>query len=230
MSSRRLLRRIVVTALCATAAVGIVALLSGSSGSLTVRVLLTTTAISVCGLLVAPAGALLERDRRTLLGRSSALLTLGAFVLTLTLIWIDGRPVWLWKTWGVVGTLSLAAAQGCAVESRRRDTDTLVTRRLVLGSEVSGALLTGLGVLAILAGIDGAGYYRFLGAVAIVDLLLLVLVAVYRRAGAPAGRRHRMRIDGLLVESPGRDFATAVANAIRKAERDGRTVRRIERL
>jgi hypothetical protein len=150
-------------------------------------------------------------------------------VLSVSLIWIDDRPVWLWKTWAVIGTLTLAAAQGCAVESRRRDSDSPLVNRLVTGSAVSGAILTGLGVLAILTEIQDGGFYRLLGAVAIIDVLCVVLVAVFRRAAGPVGRRHRIRIDGRLVESPGRDFAAAAANAIREAERGGREVRRIER-
>ena len=110
MPSRRLLLRTIVTALCATAAVAIVVLLSRSFDSLTGRILLTTTAISASALLVVPAGTLLDRDRHALLARSSAVLTLTAFVLSLILIWVDDRPVWLWKAWGVIGTLSLAAA------------------------------------------------------------------------------------------------------------------------
>jgi hypothetical protein len=43
------------------------------------------------------------------------------------------------------------------------------------------------------------------------------------------GQTHRMRLDGRLVEAPGRDFAAAVANAIRDAEREGAPVRRVER-
>ena len=229
MPSRRLLLRTIVTALCATAAVAIVVLLSRSFDSLTGRILLTTTAISASALLVVPAGTLLDRDRHALLARSSAVLTLTAFVLSLILIWVDDRPLWLWKAWGVVGTLSLAAAQGCAVESRRRDSDTELVQRLVTGSAVSGGLLTGLGVLAILAEIDDGGYYRVLGALAIIDVLCVVLVAVFRRSTGPIDRTHRLRIDGRFVESPGRDFAAAVATAIREAERDGSEVRRIER-
>jgi hypothetical protein len=160
MLSRRLLLRTIVTGLCATAAVAIVVLLSRSFDWLTGRILLTTTAISVCALLVVPAGALLDRDRRALLARSSALVTLGSFVLSVFLIWIDDRPVWLWKTWAVIGTLTLTAAQGCAVESRRRDSDSPLVNRLVTGSAVSGGILTGLGVLAILAEIQDGGFYR----------------------------------------------------------------------
>jgi hypothetical protein len=100
---------------------------------------------------------------------------------------------------------------------------------LVTASSVTGSLLAGLGSLAILDEIESGGFYRVLGAIGILDVLLVVAVAVLRRGTGPIDRTHRLRVDGQLVESPGRDFAAAVANAIHEAERAGRTVRRIER-
>ena len=50
-----------------------------------------------------------------------------------------------------------------------------------------------------------------------------------RRGSGPIDRTHKVRIDGVLVELPGRDFAAAAATAISRAEREGREVRRIER-
>jgi hypothetical protein len=94
---------------------------------------------------------------------------------------------------------------------------------------LTGSVLAAMGVLAILTEIDEGGYYRLLGAVAIVDLLLIALVAVLRRGSGPIGQTHRVRVDGRLVEVPGRDWAAAVATAIRQAEHEGATVRRIER-
>jgi hypothetical protein len=229
VAARRLLLWTIVAGACGTAAIAIVALLALSFDRLTARILLTTTAVSVCALLAVPAGALLERARRALLARTSVVLTLTAFLLALILVWAH-TSTWLAQTWGVAGTLALAAAQACAVESRRRNTDRALVRRLVAGSAVSGGLLACLGVVGILAKIEDGGYYRLLGAVAVVDVLLLVLVAVLRRSGGSIGRRHRLRVDGRIVESPGRDFAAAVANAIRDAERRGSKVRQIERV
>jgi hypothetical protein len=56
-----------------------------------------------------------------------------------------------------------------------------------------------------------------------------VMVAVVRRGAGRIDQTHGLRIDGRFVESPGRDFAAAVANAIRDAEHSGETVRRVER-
>jgi hypothetical protein len=229
MIARRLLVRTIVLALCATAAIAIGVLLFHGFDWLSVRVLVTTTAVSVCALLLVPAGVLLERNARQPLGRVSSLLTVIGFVLTLGVTWIDDPGSATWKAWGVVTTLALAAAQACAVETRRRDTDSVSIRRLVGASDVTAALLAGLGVIGILGEVSSGGYFRALGALAILDVLLVVVVAVLRRSDGPVDQTHRMRVDGQFVEMPGRDFAAAVASAIRAAEREGRTVRRIER-
>src|SRR5919204_1847559 len=99
MRLRRLLLRIVVVALCTTAALAIIALLSGR-GEGEWRILATTTAISVAALLAVPAGVLLERGRARLLARASAGLTALAFALTLALIWHDAWSDSLARVWG----------------------------------------------------------------------------------------------------------------------------------
>lgn len=230
MPARRLLLRVVVVALCLTAAIAILVLLSGSFDDTSWRILATTTAISVFALVSVPAGVLLERGRARLLAQVSATFTLGAFVFTLGAIWnAEDVPSWLWRGYGIVLTLDAALAQAAAVESRRRDDDSETVGRLTLGSMVTGFLLAAMGTVAILESIDDGGFYRVLGAIAVVDVLLVVLAAVLRRGSGSIDRTHRVRLDGLLVELPGRDFAAAVATAIRQAEREGREVRRIER-
>lgn len=229
MRERRLLVRTTVVAVCVTGGIAIVALLAGNFDDTTWRILGTTTTISFCALLAVPAGVLLERNERTLLARASSLLTAAGFVLTVGGIWLPDHGAGFWKLWGVVGTLALAAAQACAVEARRRDSDSPGVRTLVGASSVTASLLAALGVIGILDEVTSGGFYRVLGALAIVDVLLIVVVAVLRRGSGPIGQTHRVRVDGRLVESPGRDFAAAVASAIREAERSGAPVKRVER-
>ena len=229
MNGRRLLLRAIVAALCLTAGVAIVMLLAGTLDDTSARILLTSTEVSFFGLLGVPAGMLLERSRLSWLARSSAALTAASFGLTLLVTWDHDPSATLWRTWGVVGTLALAAAQATTVEARRRDTDSRAVSLLVACSMLTGAGLAALGVIGILGSVDSGGYIRLIGAVGVLDVLLLAVVAVLRRGSGPVGQTHRMRVDGRLVESPGRDFAAAVANAIRDAERDGDTVRRVER-
>jgi hypothetical protein len=228
MQARTLLLRTIITAVCVTGAIAIVELLGGHFDDTSWRILGTTTAVSFFGLLAVPVGMLLERGRAVALARTSAALTLASFLLTVAVIWRDWSNG-VGKTWGVLLTLAVAAAQAAGVEARRRDNDTATTARLASGSMLTGATLAVLGTAAILTEIDSGTYYRFMGAIGVVDVLFVVVAAVLRRGAGPISQTHQLRIDGLLVEEPGRDFAAAVATAIRKAEHDGTIVHRIER-
>jgi hypothetical protein len=228
VQARKLLLLAVVGALCLTAAIAVVVLLSGHFDETSWRILGTTSTISFFGLLAVPVGVLLERARAVALARISGGLTLVAFVLTLAVIW-HHWTTGVGKTWGVVLTLAVAAAQAAVVEGRRRDNDTPPISLLTAGSMLTGGVLAAMGVLAILTEIDSGTYYRALGAVAVIDVALLAIVAVLRRGTGPITQTHRIRVNGELIEAPGRDFASAVSAAIRTAEREGKSVQRIER-
>jgi hypothetical protein len=229
VQARKLLLAAIVAALCLTAAIAVVVLLSGHFDETSWRILGTTSAISFFGLLGVPVGMLLERGRAVTLARISGVLTSAAFALTLAVIWRHWANG-VGKTWGVVLTLAVAAAQAAAVEARRRDNDTPAISLLTAGSMLTGGVLAAMGVMAILTEIHNGTFYRALGAVAVIDVALLAIVAVLRRGVGPIAQAHRIRINGELIEAPGRDFATAVAAAIRAAEKEGKTVKRIERV
>ena len=229
MQGRKLLLTTIIGALCLTAGIAIVILLSGHFDETSWRILATTSAVSFFGLLGVPVGMLRERERALVLARLSGLLTLAAFALTLAVIWRHWANS-VGKTWGVALTMAVATAQAAVVEARRRDTDTEAISLLAGGSMLTGAALAIMGTAAILSEIGDGTYYRALGAVAVVDILLLAIVAVLRRGIGPIAQAHRLRINGELVEAPGRDFAAAVTSAIRTAESEGKTVRRIERV
>jgi hypothetical protein len=229
VTARRFLLRTIVTGACVTAALAIIAILGGSLDGTSGRVILTTTAVSVFGIVAVPAQMLLDRGVLPSLARLSAALTGSAFAITVVLIWHDDPGGRWWQAWGVAGTLALATAQAAAVEARRRDTDTPAIRRLVSTSMVTGTALAVLGVVGIVGEVNEGGYYRLVGVIVVVDLLALVLVAALRRGEGPASQTHRVRVNGRVVEVPGRDFAAAVATAIRNEEKQGVTVQRVER-
>jgi hypothetical protein len=93
---------------------------------------------------------------------------------------------------------------------------------------------------AIWSETERLGYFRAIGALAVLAVLVTLLQPVLRRiagaAPAPgAGPTHRIRIslaDGRSLdrEAHGRDFAEAVARAVREAEKEGSPVDKIERL
>jgi hypothetical protein len=134
---------------------------------------------------------------------------------------------------------AIAGAQASATTIRRREGDSDGVRVLYglgLLLAVAAAAMT---AIAVWAEIDTTGYYRALGAVAVLGVLATLLQPALRRFGGGAearpSARTRVRLtlaDGATVEveEGGRDFAEAAARAIRKAETGGGSVARIERL
>jgi hypothetical protein len=88
------------------------------------------------------------------------------------------------------------------------------------------------------AEIDEGGFYRVLAALAVVAVLVTLLQPILRKTTAPrlprtGGFRLRLTLDDgreIERENGGGDFADAVARAVRRAERQGSRVRKIERL
>jgi hypothetical protein len=187
---RRLLVRLIVVSLVVTAAAAIVALLAGDFGDTQLRVILTTGAVSLYGVMGLPAGVLLEQGRYRPLAQAVGLAVVLAFGVVLYLIWAEWNDAGdtAWKTAAVTSTLAGVLAQVAAALSRRRDGDSAWVVRLTVASIGAGALLGALIVIAVLAEVEDVGYYRFLGAVAVADVLLLALPPVLRRGQRPPGR------------------------------------------
>jgi hypothetical protein len=132
---------------------------------------------------------------------------------------------------GIAAVVALAVAQVAALTARRREADPRAVRGLFAVSCVLAAVVAAMAAVAIGAEIDG-GYYRFLAALLVLDLLTVALQPILARA-RPVAAAHRLRITfasgetvELEVEAP--DLATALARSIRSLERDGREVERIE--
>jgi hypothetical protein len=89
-------------------------------------------------------------------------------------------------------------------------------------------------IAAIWNEIDDGGYYRTLAALAVLNVFLIVVQPLLRKLEPAARGGFRVRVatepgGEQELELSGRDFADAVARAIRKLEREGRRVNRIER-
>jgi peptidoglycan/LPS O-acetylase OafA/YrhL len=220
---RRPLVRGIVASLCLTAAAAIVALVSGDFGDTQLRVILTTTAVSLYGLLALPAGVLLDRERMRVLAYAVIALSVLGFVLFMNIVWIewDDSGEVAWKSTLVVSVAAGALAQIAASQSRRRADDSPAIEWLTLASSGAALLLAAMVSIAALAEIDDAGYYRALGAVAVLDVLLLILPPVLRRGRASTAEgAQRVR---LVVEA---DAAVADALAKDVESRGGRIVSR----
>jgi hypothetical protein len=234
MRWRRLLLLAVIASLAVTAALAIGILLLGDFDDTEWRVLGTTFAISVASLLALPGAQLLDQRRAVSLAWATVALAALAFVLFEHTIWTDDDSETAWKRVGTSAVFAVAATQIAALTSRLKADDRKGVRVVYLVTAGLGLLLAALATTAMWKEIESDSFYRSLAALAVLNVFLVVLQPLLRRlGGAPESYRVRFALepDGSEeLELSGRDFAAALADGVRRLERDGRTVVRVERL
>lgn len=242
----------------ASAALAIGILLFGEFDETAGRILGTTGLLALFSLVALPAGILLDQNRSTWLAWVTLALGVTAFGLALVLVWGDWDerdPELLGRTLLAVAAFAGAASQTAATTSRRRPEDTTAAVAVYWAGIALVLLFASLVAVAAWRAIDDTSYFRVLGAVAVADVLAVVLQPLVRRlAGVPrpagpAAAEHRFRCvldrpaDGLgagyevqedgrsvVCRIPADDFAGGVAAAIRALERSGARVERVERV
>ncbi len=240
-SLRRIFLLALLASMCATAALAIGILLFSEFDETAARVLGSTATLSFFSLLALPAGVLLDRGRFLGLAWASLAVSALGFVLVLVLLWVDwdDEPETLWKSALTASVFAVAGAQAAATTARRKADDSTSVRGLYAAGIVLALVLAAMASVAAWGEIEATGYYRALGALAVLGLLTTLLQPVLRRMagtgatpGEPAAHRIRVTLaDGRSLdrEESGRDFADAVARAVRALEREGSRVTKIER-
>lgn len=183
---RRLFLRTLVVSLSATAALAIGTLLFAEFDDTAGRILATTGLISVASLFSLPAGVLLDQGRATALAWATIALTASGFLVALVLVWSENDD--LWKPVGILAVFAGASSQTAAATSRRRPGDGPAVVRLYVVSLVLSYGLALLLTIAMVEEIEGAGYYRFVGAVAVAAVLAALLQPIVRRMGGGAAK------------------------------------------
>jgi hypothetical protein len=216
---------VLVFALCASALLAIGILLVGEFDETQARILVTTGLIGFFSLLALPGGVLLDQGRYAGFAWTLIGLAVFSFVVAMTLTWGDTDSENAWKVVGSATAVAGAFSQAATATSRRRATDTPGVRILYLLSLGAVSLLALLIVIAIWEGVEDEGFYRFLGAVAVGNLLLVLLQPVARRMGgaAIAAPAERAREDTyrLAFTLHGRPSEAAVEEARQALERGG---------
>jgi hypothetical protein len=237
--ARRLLLVATIAALSLTAVVAIVALLAGDFGETQLRILATTGGFGLVSLLSMRGSALLEEGRELGLGRAVIALSALAFLTEMWAVWFDTDSTAAWKTFVCAIASAAALGQIAGMIAKRRPTDPPSIASLVWGSGSCAVVLAFMGITAALAEVDDAGYYKFFGVVAVLDVLGVVLQPVVRRLGRTAGAavsttpQHGVFVcvlaDGRRLERAAEpDLPTAVARVLRDALQRGERVQRIE--
>jgi hypothetical protein len=231
---KRLFALVLVCALCTSALLAIGILLLGEFDETQARILVTTGLIGFFSLLALPAGVLLDQGRHAYLAWTLIGLAAFSFVIAMNLTWGDVDSENLWRVAGSATAVTGAFSQAATTTSRRRATETPGVRTLYLLSLGAVSVLAFLILTAIWEEVDDAGFYRFLGAVAVLNLLLVLLQPVVRRLGrtstpAPSALQ-REGPQRLAFTLSGKPSEAAVEEARRALERGGARVEKVERL
>ena len=104
--------------------------------------------------------------------------------------------------------------------------DTGAVNALYVGAAGSAFGLAAMGTIAAWGQIEDSPYYRFLGALAVADLLLVLLQPAVRRMSSPAARAAPFRLVLTLDREPSDE---EVATAVTALEGHGLKVENVDR-
>ena len=201
----------------------------------------TTALLSGFSLLGLPGAALLDQGRAVALGLANLLLAAVGLTYSLVLLWSEADTGW--KLLVFVISFGAAAAQASGTTARHRPDDPPSVGLLYLAGLAGGVLIASLVSLAAWQEIEDETFYRVLGALAVAEVLAVLLQPILRRtatraAPAPEAARGTSSFSFAVTLDDGRevdaqkeaqDFASAVASAIAELERSGGKVLKIER-
>jgi hypothetical protein len=219
MTLRRLFLLGVATLLSLSALLAIAILLVGRFGSTEGRILGSTALLAGYGLVALPAIVLLDKERARALALPAIAVTALAALVALVSVWSDSRSDTLGRTVGSATIVALAFSQLCALTARRQTQDPASVRRLFAASCATAALAAVFGVTFVWTNPHGSLAPRVLGALVVIDLLLVALQPILARA-RPSTIVHRFEVvlrsgERIEVVLRGGDLASAAARAIR---------------
>ena len=185
MKRRRILLLGVAGLLCASALLAIAILLVGRFGDIERRIIGTTLLLAGYGVLSLPGVVLLDQGRRRPLAVAAVGLAATAAALALVSVWGFSDTDAVGKSVGTATIFALAAAQTAALAARRRAADPPVVATLFAASCATALLAAATASTLVWAQPDGTLYARLVGALAVLDLLLVALQPLLGRALPP---------------------------------------------
>jgi len=178
MGPKRIALWFLIISVAISAALGIIAILSGNFGDFEARVILTTVTISAASVCALAAGALWEsRSERTFPGITVALAILAAAVIIIG-IWGKISTTGYWKFSATVGVIALASAQACLISLARLAPRFAWTRTLAL---IAIFFLASLIIFAIYTEVSSEGFFKTMGATAILVTALTIMMPIFHR-------------------------------------------------
>lgn len=186
---KRALLRAAIFALCVTALVAIVAVLSARLDQTEEQILFTHVGIAVYSLFaLAAAAAAPRRPQLAVAGWVCSGIGLLLFLIGIWAAW-DGYHPALWRWTAIFFALSFTLAHVSLLESRRRETDSTTVSGIASATTVVSAMLCFMVVVGIASeqSVSDA-YLRFLGVLGVLDVLGTVVLPIARKIDqSPAG-------------------------------------------
>lgn len=181
-SPKRFVLGLVAVSLCVCGGLAVLFLLFGELDGASWRILTTTVLLGLYSLLALPGALLLDQGRGSLLAWSAVALAVLGFLWAFRIVWgglddADGS----WRMLVTLTACATAASQVCATTARRRETDPASVGRLYGISNLLAYTLAAMVTLASWEMLGAGGFFwRLLGALAVLDLLSIVLQPVLR--------------------------------------------------
>jgi hypothetical protein len=232
---KRTFLQVLVASLVATALLAISFLLLADFNDRTWKVIGTTALLSGFSLLGLPGAALLDQGKAIRLGWANLALAAIGLTCSLLLLWTEADTGW--KLLVTLVAFGAASAQASGTTARLRADDPPPVHLLYVLGIAGGLILASLVSVAAWQEIESSGFYRIVGALAVAEVLVILLQPILRRSArtaSPGTRAFAFSVtlaDGREVpaDRPAKDFASAVASAISELEGSGAEVVRVER-
>ena len=180
---RRLLLRAFIGFLSLTALVAIFSLLSGEFGQTQGKVVATTFSISAGSICAMACAAFLERKGARGAGFTGILTASVAVLLVIPGVWGEITEGYYWKSTLIAIVVSVAFAHGCLLRLPKLAESYRWTQT---GSTILIGLLAVQIMLAILGEFRGEGYYRSIGVVSVLLVLVTLIIPICSRLGQKA--------------------------------------------
>ncbi|MEP6637434.1 MAG: hypothetical protein ABJB97_11970, partial [Acidobacteriota bacterium] len=161
-----------------SAALGILAILTGDFGEFQIRIILTTLTISAASICALASGALWESKRTKFLPTAGVTLAIAAALLLVIGIWTEPSGDQFWKFTASLGVLAAATAHACGVSLARLAPQFAWARAAAFGAIFFLAFSI---IYMIYADPQGEIAFRIIGGTSIVVAALTIMMPIFHR-------------------------------------------------
>ena len=196
MNPKRIALWFLIASVALSAAVGIIALLSGTFGRIQAQIILTTLTISAASICALACGALWESGRARIFPVAGIVLAIISACLFINGIWFESQSEEFWKFSASVGILATATAHACLLFLA-----TLAARfAWARIAAIASVYLLAIQFIYLIYGTPKAdAFFRIVGVTGIVAASLTILIPVFHRLSRSDLKPSEAAVPGLFA-------------------------------